>query len=146
MAHDVETSKKVEVDGYVYLVNHPPVEEAFDIGVELSRLIAVPAANMAMVKDDASLANALSASVHSLMKNVDGKSSMALIRRLLKYVEVQGKASGEAKKLLLDQAGINTHFHARTGSMMRLVGEVVVFTHTDFFAALKGMMNNLMAD
>jgi hypothetical protein len=141
---DVETSKKIELDGYVYLINHPQVEEAWDIGVELSKLIAVPAANMAMVKDDASLGNALSAAVNGLMQKIDGKSSMLLIRRILNNVECQGEAGGNPKKTLLDKAGINTHFHARPGAMMRLVGEVIVFTHKDFFESVKGMLSKLM--
>jgi hypothetical protein len=146
MAREIETSKKVEVDGFVYLINHPQVEEAWDIGIELSKIVAAPAASMATAgKDEETAGKALSNAVQGLMQKLDGKSSMALIRRILKSVEVQGEVDGPSKKMLLDQAGINTHFHARPGSMMRLVGEVVVFTHRGFFEAIKETLQSLMA-
>lgn len=137
MERVVEYSKTIEVDGYAYLVSHPQPEEAWDIGVELLQMIGGSAAAMAAgSKDEDSAAAALSVAVQGLLEKVNGKSSMALIKRMFKYIEVQGEVGGATKKILLDDIGIKAHFRGRIGSMMRLAGEVVAFTHSDFFEAI----------
>lgn len=139
-----EMNKMVEVDGYRYLVQHPQVEEAFDIGIGLMKMIGGSAATMATAHDEQSAAAALNVAVNGLLKNIDPGQSMGMIKRLFKYVECQGKSGGDTKKFLLDDAGVKTHFRGRTGAMIRLMGEVVAFTHTDFFEAVGDGVTNLM--
>lgn len=141
---DVEYSKVIEIDGDKYLVNHPQVEEAWEIGVDLLKLVGGSAAAMAGgAKDEASAGAALSVAVNGLLKNIDGKSSMVMMKRLFRHVEVQ-PGGRHQKKMLLDDAGIKTHFHGRPGQMLRLAGEVIGFTHKDFFSAIGEGVAELM--
>lgn len=145
MEHEVSQNKTVEVDGFTYLIGHPQVEEAWDIGIELLKMIGGSAASMVGgAKDESSAASALSVAVNGLLSKVDGRTSMALIKRMFRYVEVQGVAGGDTRKFMLDDIGIKTHFRGRTGSVLRLAGEVVGFTHADFFDAIGEGVAELM--
>lgn len=135
--------KTIEVDGESYLVNHPQVEEAFEIGMELLKLIGGSAASMASaVGDEDKVGEALGIAVSSLLNKIQPKESMRLVKRILASVEAQSP-----KKMLLNDSGIKIQFHGRTGSMLRLVGEVLEFTHKDFFEAIgdgvAGMMKKV---
>ena len=132
-----EMHKEVTVDGFRYLVSHAQVELAWEIGVDLMKMIGGSAASMAGASgSDASLSSALTAATTLFLSKLDPKESMKLMKRILSTIEVQGTTDGENKKILLNEVGIKTHFHGRIGSMMRVVGEAVAFTHEDFFDAI----------
>lgn len=139
-------NKIIEVDGYRYLVNHAPVEEAFEIGVELMKMIGGSVASMAAAAgmDNNGVAQALTGAVTLMLNRITPKESMSLIKRTLKYVEVQGQIGGDNKKLLLDEAGMRKHFHARLGALMNVTGEVLAFTHADFFEAISNGVATIM--
>lgn len=125
-------SKEVTVKGVRYLVNHPQVEEAFEIGIELLQIIGGSATAMAAASgDEDKAAEALGFAVNNILTKLTPKASMNLIKRVLKTVEVQ-----EPKKMMLDEVGIRSHFHGKTGTMITVVGEVLTFTHADFFDAI----------
>lgn len=132
--------KEVTIGNNRYKVNHPQVEEAWEIGIELLKMIGGSAASLASAAgDEDKAAVALGHAVTTLLNKVSPKESMALMKRILINVEYQGE-----KKLLLDSIGIKTHFHARTGEMLKLVGEVLAFTHADFFEAIADGVATLM--
>lgn len=147
MERDVENFKIIKVDGWEYLVQHPQVEEAWDIGIQLTKLIGASAASMATVGKD-SPAQAIAAfqgAIDGLLAKVDQRQLMAMIKTLFKYVEVQGKENSQEKsKLLLDEKGIQKHFRGSVGAMLKLFGEVIAFTHRDFFLALGDGVKDLM--
>lgn len=141
----VDTSREIEVDGHRYKVFHPQVEVAWEIGIELTKLIGESVASMARAAGDKnSIGEALTSAVHVLLGKVDPKTSMHLVRKILKNVEVQGQVGGDNKKLLLDEAGIRMHFHGRTGSMMNVMGSALAFTHADFFLAMQEGIAKMM--
>lgn len=145
MERESHLSKEITVDGFVYLVQHPQVEEAWEIGIELLKLIGGSAAAMASGADSKEKAGeALSQAVNGLLMKLSPQQTMGLMKKLLRYVELQRAEGGENKKLLLDNAGIQKHFHGRVGSMMRLVGEVLAFTHADFFEAVSDGVASIM--
>jgi hypothetical protein len=138
-------SKEVEVSGFRYLINHAQVEEAFEIGVELLKLIGGSAAAMAGAGgSEAAAGNALSGAVSSLLQKIHPRESMVLIKRVMRHVEVQGPVSGSSQKMMLDEMGLRKHFHARTGAMLRVLGTVLEFTHQDFFEAIGDGVATLM--
>lgn len=125
-------SKEVTVKGVRYLVNHPQVEEAFEIGIELLQLVGGSAAAMAAASgDEKKAAEALGFAVNSILTKLKPREAMALVKRILRHVEVQ-----EPKKMILDDVGLRSHFQGRTGAMLTVVGEVLGFTHADFFEAI----------
>jgi hypothetical protein len=137
MEHHIETSKEIEVGGYRYLVSHPQVETAWEIGVELVKMLGGSAASMADVGDKGEkVGEALARAVTLFLQKVDAKTSMLLMKKILANVEVQGEVGGNNKKFMLNEAGLKTHFHGRIGSMMRLTSECIAFTHADFFDAI----------
>lgn len=137
--------KEIELNGVKYIVNHPQVEEAWEIGIELTKMVGGPVASMASASGNQDrAADALGSAVAGLLQKIDAKSSMVLMKKILRYVEAQTDFDGNPKKIQLDDAGIKKHFHARIGSMMKLVGEVLAFTHTDFFDAIADGVANLM--
>ena len=145
MERDIGMSKIIDVDGYTYLVTHPDPVEAWNVGMELLKMIGGPAAAMATgAKDEASAAQALSVAVNGLLSKIDGPTSLALLKRLFRYVEVQGKVGEHTKKMLLDDAGFKVHFVGRPGSILKLAGKVIEFTHTDFFSAVGDGIADLM--
>lgn len=140
-----EMSKEVEIEGFRYQIHHADPEEAWDIGVELLKLIGGSAAQMASAAGSVErVGDALSSAVNQLLGRVDGKASMALMKRIMRHVEVQGKVGGDNKRLLLDSTGIKTHFHGRVGAMMKLCSEAIAFTHEDFFEAISDGVASLM--
>lgn len=127
-------------DAYVlsYVVSHPDPETAWEIGIELGKLIAEPMAAMAQSGGEKGKAlEVLPLAVRGLMNGVDSKSSLALIKKILSTVEVQSCEKADVRKLLLDSNGFKLHFRGRTGTMVKLLGEVIAFTHADFFSAIK---------
>lgn len=140
-----ETSKSVEVEGFIYQIHHAQIEEAWEIGMELLKMVGGSAAQMASAAGSVeNVGNALSQAVNQFLGKVDGKSSMALVKRILRHVEVQGEVGGESKKILLDDAGLKKHFYGRIGAMMKLASEAVAFTHEDFFEAISDGVASLM--
>jgi hypothetical protein len=141
----MENNKEVIVDGCRYLISHHPVETAWDIGVELVKMTGASAASMAQVGDDGDkIASALTQAVTMLLQKLDSKSSMALMKKILSTVEFQGEEGGAGKKFLLNETSIKAHFLGRIGSMMRLTGEVIAFTHADFFDAIADGVATMM--
>jgi hypothetical protein len=138
-------SKDVEVSGYRYKITHPMVETAWEIGVELTQLVAEPAAMMASGGKDKS-SESLGVAVRSLLGKIEPKKSMALVKKILSSVEVQGLVDGENKKFRLDEAGLKTHFYGRTGAMITLAGETIAFTHEDFFQAIMDGIAKMMPE
>lgn len=132
-------NKEIAVAGYRYLVSHAQVEIAWEIGVELLKMIGGSAASMAPAGfsgSDDKMASALTGAVNQFLGKLDARSSMALMRKILATVEVQGEVDGQNRKFLLNEVGIKSHFHGRIGAMMRVSGEAVAFTHPDFFDAI----------
>jgi hypothetical protein len=144
---DGEKFKIIEIDGYSYLVQHPQVEEAWEIGITLTKMIGGSAAAMAGGAQDAdSAAAALQVAIDGLLNKIDPAQTMGMMKKLFRYVEVQGKSGSEQKsKLVLDEKGIKEHFRGSLGSMLKLFGEVVAFTHRDFFSALGDGVKDLMS-
>ena len=137
-------SKEVEVKGFRYLINHQNPEAAWDIGIELTKLIGEPMSSMATAGNDSNAGAALSMAVKVLLSKVDSKSSWSLMKRILSSVECQGPSHGQNKKILMTDIGIKSHFHGRTGAMLTLAGEVVSFTHEDFFDAIADGIATMM--
>ena len=133
----VEMNKAVVVDGWRYLISHPNPEVAWEIGIDLMKLIGEPLAAVATVGDDAEkMGMFLPAIVKALTAKLDAKQTLAMVKRILATVEVQGPENEADQKLLLNDAGFKLHFHGRPGSVMKLVGEVIGFTHKSFFSAI----------
>jgi hypothetical protein len=132
--------KEVEVDGWVYLISHPNPEVAWEIGIELSKIIGESLVGVAQVAADGNpekAAEAIPMAIKGLLSKVDPKNSMQLIKKILHSVEVQGEVSGERKKFHLNDNAFRLHFQGRIGSMMKIVAETLKFTHEDFFVTIK---------
>jgi hypothetical protein len=140
----MEFKKEAVVDGHKYLIQHPQVEVAWDVGVELMKLVGPSLAAMSAVSET-SVSQAITHATKMLMEKLSPKESMALIKKLLSNVEAQGEEGGDTKKVLLNEVGIRSHFHGRPGAMIRLVGEVIEFTHADFFDAISDGVAKVMA-
>lgn len=144
MERDVEYSKEIQVDGFRYKITHPQVETAWAIGIDLLKLIGGSAAALATSgakgadgKVNENLAvNALTSAVNQFLMKLDPSVSFGLCKRILASVEVQGRVDGDNKKVLLDQHGIKIHFHGHLGSMMKVTGHALEFTHADFLEAI----------
>jgi hypothetical protein len=137
-------SKEVVVDGFKYLIKHQSPDIAWDIGVELSKLIGEPGAVMATSKEGEATTT-LAIAVRSFLSKVNSKDSWSLVKRLLSSVECQGPEEGDIKKILLNDVGIKLHFHGKSGSIIKLVSKVVEFTHTDFFVAIGDVIAEMMS-
>jgi hypothetical protein len=141
----MENNKTVTVDGFIYMISHPQVEVGWEIGVELIKMIGGPAAAMSMAGgDQESAARALSGAVTALLSKVSPRDSFILMKKLLATVECQGPEDGAPKKFMLDDVGIKTHFRGKLGSMLKLTGEAIAFTHDDFFDAIVDGVATLM--
>jgi hypothetical protein len=142
-----ETHTDIVVDGFKYRAGHPNVEEAWEIGMELTKLIGPSAAMMSSVDrntSQAAVSAVLSEAVMKMLKQIDARTSMVLMKKILRNVECLGEESGQMKRTALDNEGIKMHFHGHVGRMMKLVGHVLVFTHSDFFEAIWDGVANTM--
>lgn len=135
MENETIQSKEIESKGFRYLISHNDPEKAWDIGIELGKMIGEPMSTMATAGEGGA-ADAFPLAVRSFLSKVDSKTSFGLIKRILSTVECQGPVDGPNKKIMLNDAGIKLHFQGRTGAMLTLTGEVIAFTHEDFFDAI----------
>lgn len=145
MERDIEMSKLVEIGGFRYLITHPNPEVAWEIGIELTRLVGEPLSAMAQsAGDEKKAAEALPNAVRALLNKVDPKQSLALIKRVLSWVELQGEVGADNKKMLLNDTGFKIHFHGRSGGPIRVASEALAFTHADFFDAIADGIASVM--
>lgn len=136
---------EVVVDGWKILITHPGPDVAWEIGVELTKLIAEPGAGLATVGgDESKAAAALPLAVKALMSRIDAKTSLILVKKILRCCEIQGHEDGTNKKVFLDDVGFKTFFQGKMGTMLKLLGVTVEFTHADFFGAMKDGIRTMM--
>lgn len=145
MERNIEMSKEVEVGGVRYLITHPNPEVAWEVGVELTKYIAEPMASMSLSgASEEAAGQALPMAVRALLNKIDAKQSLALVKRILSWVEIQGAVDGPNKKQLISNEVFKIHFHGRSGDPLRLASEVVGFTHADFFDAIADGVAGIM--
>lgn len=114
--------KKIEVDGVEYIIMHPSVDTALDIGFEIAGYLGESIASFINGGPDA-----LPEAVKTLLMKLKPQDARAFMIKVLATVEAQGSS-----KILLDKRGIDLHFKGRIGSMVGVVAETLAFTHGDF--------------
>lgn len=144
MEHEIQNSKEVTIGKQRYLITHPQVETAWEIGIELTKLIGEPISTMAVGGVSDGAGQALAQAVRSFLGKLDAKTSFLLIKKILASVEYQGQEGEPNRKTLLNDAAIKVQFQGNTGNMFRLAGEVVSFTHEDFFEAITNGVATMM--
>lgn len=128
----VEMTKVVDVDGSVYAITHQNPTKAFDLGIQLTKVLGEPVAAMAMAADDPeAAAQAVPFAIRSLLSNIKPGESIGLIKAVLSSVERQGDG-----KALLTGSVFDSHFQGRLGHMMKVFQAAVEFQFEDFFNAI----------
>lgn len=146
----------VTVDEVEYLVSHPDPEAAWNTGIKLTQMIAEPILGVGLgagkkssdkEEDEKKLLDAMMVGVRKLLANVEPGESYKMVKTILSTVEVQGRHGEERKKLVLNtDANLKFHFRGHMGSMIKLVVEVVKFTHSDFFSVVRNGITETMAE
>lgn len=128
----IELSKVVDVGGTQYIISHQAPTKAWELGIQLMKIVGEPIAGMAQAGESAdSAAAALPAAVGSLMANIKPGESMNLIKGVLASV-----STTEGDKAMLSGPHFDLHFRGRLGHMMHVFGAAVEFQFEDFFSAI----------
>ena len=136
--------KKFTVGGYDYVVTHPDPETAYAMGIELTQMIGESIATMtsgAGEKDQAS--KALQEAAKIFLMKAQPAVMLSLLRRVLKYVELQKNELNGTRTLLIDSA-LKLHFQGRHGDMLEVFVQSLVFQQADFFLGMKRTLMDMM--
>lgn len=131
----MEMTKEVEVDGFNYLITHPDPDTAWMIGVDLMKIVAEPMSALSGI-DKHNVDQILPNAVKILMQKLEPSQTLAIAKKVLSYVELQGEVGKDIKKQQMTDVVRKTHFQGRHGSMLKLVAEVIEFQQEAFFLAV----------
>jgi tail assembly chaperone len=123
--------KKVEIDGVEYIILHPKVEVAAELGFEIAAILGESVASLAT--------GDFTAGTKAFFTKLKPKEAFSLMSRVLSTVEAQS-----TPKMMLDKNGIEKHFHGKTGSMVKVFAATLAFTHADFFVAIQETIADAM--